>query len=232
MQILNVTFLLALSQVSTCQLVLRNPFRQTSPPPSSLTTHPPFHDNIQAPIMPVIPSDDNAQDPPSSSNDPDKPTLFDTLPLTRRINIFSSLLRDHPNLPALLASPSPTNPITKQPTNFTILAPLNSALQALPHKPWEDSDDYATFGERAYDGQGGQDRAKGNLNRFVEAHVVPESPWKEGEKVKTLAGKEVWWEVKGGGNERVVLPQEVEVEDVVSQAGNGEIWVLKGVLDV
>jgi len=36
------------------------------------------------------------------------------------------------------------------------------------------------------------------LRRFVEAHVVPVSPWKEGEKVKTLAGGEVWWESKDG----------------------------------
>jgi hypothetical protein len=32
----------------------------------------------------------------------------------------------------------------------------------------------------------------------VEAHVVPVSPWKEGERVKTLSGGEVWWESKDG----------------------------------
>jgi hypothetical protein len=44
----------------------------------------------------------------------------------------------------------------------------------------------------------------------------------------------VWWEEKGKGEEektRVVMPEGVEVEAVVGQAGNGEIWVLKGVLE-
>ena len=86
------------------------------------------------------------------------------------------------------------------------------------------------LGERAYDGEGGQERAKGNLKRFVEGHVVPKSPWGKGEKVRTLAEKELWWEEQGEEKKRVVMPDEVEVEGVVSQVGNGEIWVLKGVL--
>lgn len=44
-----------------------------------------------------------------------------------------------------------------------------------------------------------------------------------------MAGKEVWWEEKAG-KKRFIMPDEVEVDDVVSQAENGEIWVLKGVL--
>jgi Fasciclin domain len=176
--------------------------------------------------MPVIPSNDqDATNPDTSTH---TPTLLDTLPLTRRINIFSSLLRDHPDLPSILSPPS-NHKKDQQPANFTILAPLNSALQSLPHKPWEDSSDYATFGERAYDGQGGQDRAKGNLKKFVEAHVLPKSPWAQGEKVQTLAGKEVWWEEKSE-KRRFIMPDEVEVDEVVSQAANGEIWVLKGAL--
>ncbi len=189
--------------------------------------------DVQAPIMPVIPSNDNSGS--DNTQNPHKPTLYDTLPLTRRINIFSSLLREHPNLPNLLSSPNNDDHNgQKQPTNFTILAPLNSALQSLEHKPWEDGDDYATFGEQAYDGQGGEERAKGNLKAFIERHVVSKSPWGMGEKVKNLVGKEVWWEEKekedGEGKNRVVMPQGVEVDEVVSKAGNGDIWVLKGVL--
>lgn len=89
------------------------------------------------------------------------------------------------------------------------------------------------MGERAYDGEGGQERAKRNLKRFVERHVLPESPWKGGDKVKTLLGTEVWWEEREDGDakkRRVIMPSGVEVDDVVSEAGNGEIWVLKGVL--
>lgn len=67
---------------------------------------------------------------------------------------------------------------------------------ALPRKPWEDRDEEA--GEERFDGQRGEERAKGNMRRFVEAHVVPVSPWREGEKVKTLEGGEVWWETKEG----------------------------------
>lgn len=68
----------------------------------------------------------------------------------------------------------------------------------LPRKPWEDPEDYDKLGADAYEGPEGEGRAQNNLRRFVEAHVVPVSPWKEGEKVKTLAGGEVWWEGKDG----------------------------------
>lgn len=54
------------------------------------------------------------------------------------------------------------------------------------------------MGAEAYEGSEGEDRAHRNLRRFTEAHVVPVSPWKEGERVKTIAGNEVWWEEKGG----------------------------------
>ena len=80
----------------------------------------------------------------------------------------------------------------------TVLAPLNSELQKLPRKPWEDPKDYDAMGTEAYKGQGGEDRATANLQRFVEAHSVPVSPWKEGEKVKSLQGQNVWWEEKDG----------------------------------
>ena len=80
-----------------------------------------------------------------------------------------------------------------------MLAPLNSEIQKLPRKPWEDLRDYETLGEQAYDGSGGEERAHKNLRRFVEAHIVPKSPWKEGEKVSSLGGGQVWWEERNGG---------------------------------
>lgn len=220
--------LTVLTQISACQFVLPHLFRQALFPSTSLTTPPRLRpqENIQAPMMPILPFGDK-ENPPSSSNS-HKPTLYDTLPLTRRINIFSSLVRDHPDHPTLLSSSSQTH--DHQRTNFTVLAPLNSAMQSLPHKPWEDGNDYAAFGERAYDGEGGQERAKGNLKRFVERHIVPKSPWDKGEKARTLAGKETWWE-ENDENKKVLMPWGVEVEEVVSNAGNGEVWVLKGVLD-
>lgn len=68
---------------------------------------------------------------------------------------------------------------------------------ALPRKPWENPKEYETLGANAYEGQDGEARAHKNLRLFVEAHVVVESPWKEGTKVKTMNGDEVWWESRG-----------------------------------
>ena len=81
-----------------------------------------------------------------------------------------------------------------------MLAPLNSEMLKLPRKPWEDPADAREpgRGQQAYVGQDGEDRARANLGRFVQAHVVPVSPWGEGVRVKALAGNEVWFEVRGG----------------------------------
>ena len=79
-----------------------------------------------------------------------------------------------------------------------MLAPLNSELQKLPRKPWEDPEDYNELGAKAYEGQSGEDRAQRNLRRFVEAHAVPVSPWKEGDKVDSMGGGKLWWEEKDG----------------------------------
>jgi paired amphipathic helix protein Sin3a len=83
--------------------------------------------------------------------------------------------------------------------NTTVLAPLNSAVEKLPRKPWEDPREYGALGPNAYEGGEGHERAQRNLRRFVEAHLVPASPWKEGEKIKTVDGdREIWWEEKDG----------------------------------
>ena len=83
--------------------------------------------------------------------------------------------------------------------NTTVLAPLNSAVEKLPRKPWEDPKDYGALGPNAYEGGEGHERAQRNLRRFVEAHLIPTSPWKEGEKIKAIGdGREIWWEEKDG----------------------------------
>jgi paired amphipathic helix protein Sin3a len=83
--------------------------------------------------------------------------------------------------------------------NTTVLAPLNSAVEKLPRKPWEDPREYGALGPNAYEGGEGHERAQRNLRRFVEAHLVPASPWKEGEKIKTVDGdREIWWEERDG----------------------------------
>ena len=115
--------------------------------------------------------------------------LSDVIGKDRAINIFAGFTRD-------------IEPISKRldddTKNSTLLAPLNSQIQKLPRKPWEDPKDYSALGQSAYDGSAGEDRAQRNLRRFVEAHVVPVSPWKEGEKVRSIGGGEIWWEEKEG----------------------------------
>ncbi|KAF4980676.1 hypothetical protein FZEAL_3344 [Fusarium zealandicum] len=146
--------------------------------------------------------------------------LADVLGTQRALTSFSSFARLHSSTDDRLADLG---------TNTTVLAPLNSAVDALPRKPWEKPDEYDALGVDAYEGETGQDRARMNMRRFVEAHLVSTSPWAEDEKVKTLGGKEVWWVKKDG--KRVVMPDEVEVDRVAGQVGNGELWILKGVLN-
>ncbi|KAK5116317.1 hypothetical protein LTR85_009289 [Meristemomyces frigidus] len=164
--------------------------------------------------------------PPSSSGDtPSAPPngdviLSDVIGNSRQINIFAGFTRDISSVSTRLDTTS---------LNTTVLAPVNSAISDLPRKPWEDPKDYSELGALAYEGQAGEDRASRNLRRFAEAHIIPTSPWKEGEKVKSMGGTEVWWETKDG--KAVVQPGNVEVDRVVSRVANGEVWVLKGVLN-
>lgn len=145
---------------------------------------PPSHQSIMDRLIPGIlkPNED-------LSGQADGPIISDVLPKTKGINIFSQLTRDFDPIASLLNDPS---------KNMTVLAPRNSAIQALPRKPWENPEDYSKFGEvDAYEGQEGQDRAKQNLQRFVKAHLIPASPWKEGEEVETLGGEKLKWAKEG-----------------------------------
>ncbi|KAK6004154.1 hypothetical protein QM012_009004 [Aureobasidium pullulans] len=144
-------------------------------------------------------------------------TISDVLGRERNINIFAGFTRDIESVSRRLEAGS---------HNTTLLAPLNSAITKLPRKPWEDPQDYAALGQNAYDGQSGEDRAHRNLRRFVEAHVVPESPWVEGQKVQTLGGDTVWWEEKDG--KKLIQPGGIEVSSIPNKVANGEVWVLEG----
>jgi hypothetical protein len=147
----------------------------------------PITDQNLGPAMPPPPSSDSPSTPAPA--DGDTIILSDVLGNDRSINIFAGFTRDFANISQRFEDSS---------LNTTILAPINSAIMALPRKPWEDPEDYDQLGADAYEGEQGEERAQRNLRRFVENHVVPASPWKEGEKTKTLAGGEVWWEVKNG----------------------------------
>jgi hypothetical protein len=133
---------------------------------------------------------------PNNGGEADEPIISDVLPKTKGINIFAQLTRDFDSISQRLNDAS---------KNLTVLAPRNSAVQDLPRKPWEDPEDYAKFGEvNAYEGQDGKDRARDNLRRFVEAHLIPVSPWVEGEEVETLGGVKLKW-VKEGDKIKVCI---------------------------
>lgn len=153
---------------------------------------------LQRPIMnipnivlpPFINHDkDSSSEGGNGNSQEDGVVLSDVIGKQRAINIFASFTRDIEAISRRLDDGA---------QNTTVLAPLNSQIEQLPRKPWQDPRDYEALGENAYEGQSGEDRAQRNLRRFVEAHIVPLSPWKEGEKVKSLGGGEVWWEEKEG----------------------------------
>ncbi|KAI1455886.1 hypothetical protein F4805DRAFT_434581 [Annulohypoxylon moriforme] len=171
-------------------------------------------------LGPVVPP---APDGPSQPQQPPQQggvLISDVMGRDRSINIFAGFTRDIGSVSTRLDDGA---------RNSTVLAPRNSAVEALPRKPWEDPKDYEVLGANAYEGGDGQDRAHRNLRRFVEAHVVPVSPWGENEKVKTLleGDREIWWEMKDGV--KVIQPDGIEVDSIASRVGNGELWILKGV---
>ncbi|CAK7228970.1 hypothetical protein SBRCBS47491_007088 [Sporothrix bragantina] len=169
------------------------------------------------PAIPVQPGDgsDTTAPPPETGTI----ILSDVMGRDRSINVFAGFTRDFAPI---------TNRFDDATQNSTVLAPLNSAIEALPRKPWEDPSDYHTLGADAYEGSDGQERAQQNLRRFVEAHIVPVSPWPEKLKASAMAGAgEVWWEMKDG--KRVIQPGNIEVASVASTVANGQVWIIKGV---
>ncbi|RLM00709.1 hypothetical protein CFD26_107455 [Aspergillus turcosus] len=157
----------------------------------------------------------------SGGDDSGKPVVSDVLPKNRAINIFASLTRQFEPIESRLSDSS---------KNITVLAPRNSAIQSLPRKPWENPEDYEKFGGvSAYEGPEGEDRAKRNLQRFVEAHIIPTSPWREGEEAETLGGEKLKW--TKNGDKIYIQPGNVEVDNIAEKVTNGELWVLNGVIN-
>lgn len=138
--------------------------------------------------------------------------LSDTLGSNRALTSFSSFARQ---------GEAATERLGSSADHTTVLAPLNSAFDALPGKPWENAREVSALGAEVYEGAAGKDRADANLRRFVEAHLVTQSPWPAGTKAKTVAGTEVWWEERDG--KRVVMPDNVEVDKVAIEVGNGQL---------
>lgn len=159
--------------------------------------------NIPIPGIPGS-SDNNDDDPSTGTGDQ---SISDVIGKERTINIFAGFTRTFAAVKCTSVQAadrvlgdinSISERLDDQSKQTTVLAPLNSALTKLPRKPWEDPEDYNAMGAEAYKGGEGEDRATRNLRRFVEAHTIPASPWKEGEKVQSLRGETVWWEMKDG----------------------------------
>lgn len=211
-----------LTALTTAFLIPPGLFSPLSLPEPLQSLFSPYQTRQQLPMNPGPVQPSNPSAPSDSENSPPNNsdlTISDILPKTRSINIFASLTRDISTISGRLESTTPNS-------NTTLLAPLNSVMQALPRKPWEDppnaKPDHAGAARN-------EDKAADNLRRFVEMHAVPRSPWGEGEKVASLGGKEMWWERKG--DKRVVMPGQIEVDSVLGKTGNGEVWCLKGVVN-
>lgn len=154
-----------------------------SSPATSLLALNIFRPRAETPQTPLM---DSNQDPTPQG----EVILSDVMARDKSINIFAGFTRD--------VAPVETR-LDDAKVNTTVLAPLNSAVEGLPRKPWEDPRDYGELGADAYQGEDGSERAQKNLRRFVEAHIIPRSPWKEGVKVQAVAGgRDVWWEERGG----------------------------------
>jgi len=163
------------------------------------------------------PSDPSPAEPPAGTGG--GVVLSDVMGRDRSINLFAGFVRDSESAASRLENSS---------QNTTVLAPLNSAVEKLPRKPWEDPQEYGALGPNAYEGGEGYERAQRNLRRFVEAHLVPVSPWQEGKKVKTVGGdREIWWEEKDGT--RLIQPGAIEVVSIAGDVANGQVWIIKSV---
>ena len=208
--------LLASSLVVTSSALLVLPSFQSKPAPARFA-----NDRQEAIMNPGLhlPTKEGDDGPPSTSPPNGDVILSDVIGSQRSINVFAGFTRDISTVASRLDTAS---------LNTTVLAPTNSALSALPRKPWEDPEDYSKLGAEAYSGKDGEDRAHRNLRRFTEAHVVFASPWKEGEKAERMGGGELWWEQKDG--KTLIQPGNVEVERVASRVANGEVWVVKDML--
>ncbi|RMZ87033.1 hypothetical protein DV736_g5737, partial [Chaetothyriales sp. CBS 134916] len=202
--------------------VLVSPFVAEGPSSQPSPEGQPRHQlySPQAAMNPDPVQPPSAQPQDQGMHDDSGLAIADILPKTRNINIFASLTRDISSISDRLESNHSRD-------NTTLLAPLNSVMQSLPRKPWEDKLD-DTDSVRA---SNNEEKAAHNIQSFVEEHIVPVSPWKEGKegKTKTIGGQELWWEQRG--DKRYVMPSDLLVDAVVGRVGNGEIWAIKGVVN-
>lgn len=111
-------------------------------------------------------------------------------------------------------------------TQTLVLMPLNSAISALPQKPWLDvSGDKSDISPQRND-----ERAATNIQRFVEAHVIDISTkdFKADHTFVSMSGQKLHLTLKEG--EKYIQPGNMLVV-AEKEAENGLIWVIDGVID-
>ncbi|EWC45181.1 hypothetical protein DRE_06069 [Drechslerella stenobrocha 248] len=187
--------------------------------------------SIASALLPAIGFGRNNQQDPFSSPElnmdkshkgeppADVPIVSDSLSVQRDVSIFADILR---------GVSSAIERLENKGINTTVLAPLNSVMARLPRKPWEDPDPSNNV-EGAFAGLDGENRAAANLERFVKAHMIPVSPFKENEKVDTLGGTTIWWSTENGVTK--IFPGGIEVKEVKNSVPNGQVWTLTGVIN-
>ncbi|KAL1748495.1 hypothetical protein HDZ31DRAFT_29490 [Schizophyllum fasciatum] len=148
------------------------------------------------------------------------PSLADLLTITPSVSIFYSYAREL-QLSSLFADSS---------RQITLFAPTNKAVVSLPRKPHEDP----TIKEGIITEQEYDSRSKRNIERWVEAHIVPASDVDlvPGTTVDTLlSGKSITFDkLDTPGDEdwqRVVLEDDVKVIDK-KQGANGVLYIIDG----
>ena len=66
-------------------------------------------------------------------------------------------------------------------------------------------------------------KASPDIRPYLHHHVVKETGFESGKRVKTMSGNRIWWIETEDDNHRYVMPQGVKVTRVYV-TDNGELW--------
>ncbi|KAJ6488488.1 hypothetical protein C8R47DRAFT_1125703 [Mycena vitilis] len=153
-----------------------------------------------------------------------KPTLADLLTIEQSTSIFYSYAREL-TLSTMFSDAD---------ASVTLLVPTNKAVMALarkPHQGPEPVDTGVVITDEEFDS-----RSKENVERWVSAHIIPQSPIAFDESHPTLLdGKSISFErVKRGTNDpewsQVVIEGNVHIVQK-REASNGVLYLLDGTID-
>jgi len=59
---------------------------------------------------------------------------------------------------------------------------------------------------------------------------VPQGPWPAKVEVETLAGVKIYWD-RAEDDKIYIQPGNIEVDRVATAVSNGQVWILKGVIN-